>query len=272
MNRVSVCLPVYNGADFLDAALASVAAQNFPDIVVLASDNASTDGSLAILEHWRGLIRMDIAHLDENIPMQMHFNRLLDRVETEFYMLLCHDDMLASAEAIARAVTVMDTNPDVVAVYCDLSYVNEQGRDIALRCFGRSGLFSGQDAGVQSIMTARNMYGIPLLVRTSALGSSRYDHRFYYIMDVDLSWEISGDRLCWHIPERYISNRYRKGNATWSVINNSAQEYIILAEKHGVHLGWSGRLRLVARNFLVRQLKQAFRVYVWVTERVLSGK
>ncbi len=49
---VSVLLPVYNAAATLDEALHSLAAQTFRDYEVVAVDDGSDDGSLALLEAW----------------------------------------------------------------------------------------------------------------------------------------------------------------------------------------------------------------------------
>ena len=46
---ISVILPVYNGAAYLDAALASVQAQTYRPLEVIAVDDGSTDGSAAIV-------------------------------------------------------------------------------------------------------------------------------------------------------------------------------------------------------------------------------
>jgi glycosyltransferase involved in cell wall biosynthesis len=45
-------MPVRNGAPFLDAALASLAAQTFGDFEIVAVDNGSTDDTPAILAAW----------------------------------------------------------------------------------------------------------------------------------------------------------------------------------------------------------------------------
>jgi FkbM family methyltransferase len=47
---VSVVMPVFNGSRFLDRAFASLRAQTFADWELLAVDDASTDGSAAVLD------------------------------------------------------------------------------------------------------------------------------------------------------------------------------------------------------------------------------
>jgi len=50
--RVSVLLPVYNGARYLAGALRSVVAQSFPDWELLVVDDGSTDDSRAVAHSW----------------------------------------------------------------------------------------------------------------------------------------------------------------------------------------------------------------------------
>ncbi|MEM7489779.1 MAG: glycosyltransferase family 2 protein [Pseudomonadota bacterium] len=50
--RTVVLLATYNGADFLDEQIESIAAQTVPAIDVLASDDGSTDGTRERLETW----------------------------------------------------------------------------------------------------------------------------------------------------------------------------------------------------------------------------
>ena len=50
---VSVCIPTYNGAAFLEQTLASVAAQTFEEFEVLIVDDGSSDETIAIAERFQ---------------------------------------------------------------------------------------------------------------------------------------------------------------------------------------------------------------------------
>ena len=50
--KVSVVVPVFNTADFLDECLGSLVAQTLHDIEIICVDDGSTDGSAAILAGW----------------------------------------------------------------------------------------------------------------------------------------------------------------------------------------------------------------------------
>lgn len=261
MARLSICLPVYNGADYVEKALASIAAQTSTDYVVLASDNASTDRTGEILVRWASRIPMEIVTQPQTRPMQEHFDALLDRVETESYMLLCHDDFFCSPQAIAKALDTLDSRPEISAIYCDLAYVSENGRVLAHRRFARSGPIEADAIGRQCIRKARNMFGIPLAVRRDALGANRYDRQFRYVVDVDLSWTISKQAPAWHIPEVLIANRYSGANSTWALLGDAEREFLCLARKHGVQLSTADRARIKLTNWQVAQQKRLFGLY-----------
>jgi glycosyltransferase involved in cell wall biosynthesis len=47
---ISVCIPVYNGAAYLEDCLQSVIAQTYSNIEILLVDDGSTDDSISIIE------------------------------------------------------------------------------------------------------------------------------------------------------------------------------------------------------------------------------
>jgi len=259
--RFAVCIPVYNGAAFVARALESVADQSLTDVMVIVSDNASTDATPEILAEWSRRLTMRIIRRPRTLPMRDHFNALLDEVDTESYMLLCHDDYLASRDALAKAQAALDADAGISAVYCDLVYVNELGRSLAHRRFGREGRFRADDIGQRTLKTGRNCFGIPLAIRREALGTRRYDERFLYAMDVDLSWSLSRERPAFHIPEPLIANRYSGQNSTWSMLNSVRREYIDLATKYDRPPGRLARMKIGMTCFCVTQQKRVFSLY-----------
>ena len=262
MGRFAVCIPVYNGADFIGEALASIARQTLKDVEVIVSDNASTDATADIVQHWSGKMNMRVVRQATTLPMQQHFNAVLDMIDSEFYMLLCHDDYLAHPDALRLAHEVMMDNPGIGTVYCDLQYVNAKRRKIAGRSFRRAGEFDADETGLTTIRSTRNLFGIPLGIRHTALGALRYDPAFHYTMDVDLSWAIAKSSQVFHIAQPLIANRYGATNSTWSLLSAARDEFIALAAKYDVRMNRLDRIRLGMTNFKVTQQKRLFAAYL----------
>ena len=63
MPRVSVIVPNYNHARFLDERIGSVLAQTYRDFELILLDDLSTDESRAVLEKYRELIQSEAAEL-----------------------------------------------------------------------------------------------------------------------------------------------------------------------------------------------------------------
>ena len=52
MVKVSIIIPIYNVEKYIDECITSVAAQYYTDYEIIAVDDASTDGSAAILKEY----------------------------------------------------------------------------------------------------------------------------------------------------------------------------------------------------------------------------
>ena len=53
MIKISVIIPVYNVEKYLDKCISSVLKQNMTDFEIIICDDASTDGSLKIIENYK---------------------------------------------------------------------------------------------------------------------------------------------------------------------------------------------------------------------------
>lgn len=93
--KISVALPVYNGANFLREALDSVLAQTFGDFELVISDNCSSDETPEILEEYANRdTRIRVSRSDEFLPQADNVNRSVELCQTEWVKLFCHDDLM----------------------------------------------------------------------------------------------------------------------------------------------------------------------------------
>ena len=114
---ISVIVPVYNAAAFLDQCLESVVSQTYRNLEILVVDDGSTDGSAALCDHW--------AERDERIrvihqPNGGHSaarNAALDAMTGYLVTMVDSDDVL-HPEFVSTLLEVMSGNDADIAV-CD---------------------------------------------------------------------------------------------------------------------------------------------------------
>jgi glycosyltransferase involved in cell wall biosynthesis len=260
-SKVTIVMPVHNGERFIKDALSSIESQNFSDYTVFLSNNFSNDRTFELASDYAKRIPLTIVNHETKKTMIENFEYAFAQVSSEYFLFLCYDDYLNSPEALSVAVSVLDENPDISSVYCDLDYVNSKGVRLLRRKFKRAGRYSGDALGRASIKAARNMFGIPLLIRTSALERCHIDSRFTYVGDVDFSWQIAKLGPVYHIPRPLFANRFGEHNSTWPVLSQAATQFRLLAAKHGVTLSFSDRLKLVVKGWSLTQQKRIFGLY-----------
>jgi len=89
--RVSVTIVTYNSGRFIKRCLESVLAQKYPDKEIVVIDNASTDGTIDILEQFEDRVR--IVYNDENIGFAGAQNQAI-RSSTGAWVLTLNPDVL----------------------------------------------------------------------------------------------------------------------------------------------------------------------------------
>ena len=118
MPRVSVLIAVYNAAQFLGQAIASVLAQTYGDFELIAVDDFSSDDSLAILQSVADP-RIRIIKHNANLGASIARNDALAEARGEFIAILDADDVCAP-ERLERQVAFLDANPKVGLVGCGI--------------------------------------------------------------------------------------------------------------------------------------------------------
>jgi len=127
--RVSVCLPVYNGANYLAASIASVLAQTWEDLRLIVVDNCSTDETPDIVRSFADR-RLAYHRNPSNIGLPANFNRCLDLADGELVCIWHHDDVMLPTN-LERKVRALDDHPRVGFVHSNLWRVDADGRRLA---------------------------------------------------------------------------------------------------------------------------------------------
>ncbi len=127
VSRVSVVVPNYNHGAFLPERLESIFRQTYADFEVILLDDASTDGSLQLLQKYaaRPNVRLLINETNSGSPFHQ-WNRGVEQAQGEFVWIAESDDS-ARPEFLRKMVAVLDQHPSVGLAECDSRLVDASG-------------------------------------------------------------------------------------------------------------------------------------------------
>lgn len=93
MPSVTIGFPVYNAEEYIESALVSLTAQTHKDLIILISDNASTDKTPAIIKRWLKKDKRIVYHRQTtNIGPVANFQWVLHQAKTKWFLYGAHDD------------------------------------------------------------------------------------------------------------------------------------------------------------------------------------
>lgn len=212
---VSVVLPVYQGAQFLEASLRSVFAQSFRDFDVTVVDDGSMDGSGELAERVAAECRGDVPfRLVRNAVRQGlvgNWNRCVEQAGGA-YVLLFHQDDLLDPGMLGRSVAAFTRHPDLGLVYSAYSCMDDHDRP---RPPWSVSPFSGRIDGLRLIeaLIRENFICCPSVVvpRRVYAQVGAYDTRFAFSADLEMWMRIASRYDAFCCPETGV--RYRLHDA-----------------------------------------------------------
>lgn len=145
MSRVTVLVAAYNAQKYLRDCLDSLISQTIRDIQIVCIDDASTDSTTGILSVYaRADSRVTVLRCAVNSGQAVARNMGIEVADGDYITMVDADDRL-SADALEKAVKVLDANPETGSVLFSLVYFdNDSSRPYPMRT-GKS-VWSGQEA------------------------------------------------------------------------------------------------------------------------------
>ncbi|MFN3619250.1 glycosyltransferase family 2 protein [Sphingorhabdus sp.] len=126
--RVSMIVPVFNGAKYLGAALDSILTQDFGDFELICVDDGSNDTTPQILADYA---RRDsrIVHLsnESNLGLPATLNCGFAHARGQYHSWTSHDNVLRP-EMLSTLVQVLDADAAIGVAYAGYSVINSDGQ------------------------------------------------------------------------------------------------------------------------------------------------
>lgn len=115
--RLSIGLPVHNGAKYLEAALDALLGQSYRDFELIISDNASSDATSDIGRRYASQdSRVRYHRQPKNIGCSPNHNFVLEMARGELFKWASYDDLYAR-DLLASCVAQLDEDPEAVLAH-----------------------------------------------------------------------------------------------------------------------------------------------------------
>jgi len=138
MPEVSICIPTYDGARYLEPCLESAVRQSFTDMEILVVDDGSTDETLVIARRFAGKDRrVRLISNRGRLGLVGNWNRCLQYAVGEWVKFLFQDDVLTAdcVEKMWHSANAENGSGPNSLVVCERAFKIEEGVDQGLRHF-----------------------------------------------------------------------------------------------------------------------------------------
>jgi glycosyltransferase involved in cell wall biosynthesis len=113
--KVSIGMPVYNGATTVEVAIDALLAQSFRDFELIISDNASSDATEALCRQYAASdARVRYVRQSVNIGSARNFAFVLEQARAGWFMWAACDDV-RSPDFLDVNLSFLEAHPDFVA-------------------------------------------------------------------------------------------------------------------------------------------------------------
>ena len=126
--KVTVYIPSYNYARYLEKAVESIHSQIYSNWELIIIDDGSTDETIEIAQKLKALYPADTKVIRNDKPLGLFkcANIALKIARGEYFMRLDADDYLDESALLVMA-TYLNNNPDIALVYPNYTYVDQNG-------------------------------------------------------------------------------------------------------------------------------------------------
>jgi len=201
--KTAIVILNYNGEAHLRRFLPSVVAHNPDGVDIIVADNASTDNSLEVIRTEFPTVKLLV--LSENYGFAGGYNRALQQIESDIYVLL-NSDVEVTANWLEFVLAEMEVRPEISACQPKIKaaenrkyfeYAGAAGGFIDKNgypfCRGR--IFNHTERDIGQHNDEREVFwasGACLVIRSSAFHSvDGFDDRlFAHMEEIDLCWRL----------------------------------------------------------------------------------
>jgi glycosyltransferase involved in cell wall biosynthesis len=129
--KVSIIIPTYNRAKYLALAIESALDQDYCNLEVVVSDNASTDKTNEIIQKYLLNPKFRYFRNEKNLGMIGNWRKALYEYATgEWVLIISDDDYLIDNSYITKAIELIRLYKDIILIHANYFIEHEKSKNI----------------------------------------------------------------------------------------------------------------------------------------------
>ncbi len=126
MPLTSILIPTYNQAEYLAQAIQSALDQDYDDLEIIVSDDASSDATASLTQRLPSNPRVSIHRNSVNLGRVGNYRKCLyELAKGEWVLVLDGDDYLCDPSYVSKAMKVVSKEPGIELVFANAARLRE---------------------------------------------------------------------------------------------------------------------------------------------------
>ena len=265
---VSVIIPNYNHARFLDQRLQSVLDQTYRNIEVIILDDCSTDNSLEVIEKYRSDTRIvDVIVNEKNSGNTfLQWDKGIHLAQGELVWIAESDDY-CELNMLEELVKAISKHSKTVIAYTDMVSVNESGDPLTpWKDFPHSPIKKGEIAPTANYTLIRVTEKIKFTNRY--LTSRRFTKKYlaFYCAIKNASGTIFRKEPALNLSDKYITIKAAGDYMFWTEL--AQRGHIAVINRPLSYFRRHAQTVSYNRNIDGTNLKAEFEIYNWIRQQI----
>jgi len=174
---VSVIIAVYNGEKYIKEAVESILNQTYKDIELIVVDDGSTDRTKEILTNYP-----NIKYVYQDNRGEGAARNLGTSLAKGDYIAFLDGDDLYKKDKIEKQINMLELNPEIDVVYCDLEVVDEKLKYINI--LKSEGVYDKREDLLPMMLYRQVVQGpICMMIRKKCSDAVKWKENYTYIVD-----------------------------------------------------------------------------------------
>ena len=249
--KVSIITPSFNQGQFLEAAIQSVLGQTYSNIEYIVVDGGSKDQSAEVIKIYRSRLAWWVSEKDRGHADAL--NKGFAHATGEILAWLNSDDVYFP-NAVAEAVSVLHSHPEVGMVYGDAQLIDEAGKVVG-QFASRQTDYRRMLRGSVHIPQATTFFRADLWRQVGPL-----DLSLFFSFDYDLWVRLAKVSQLLYVPGNWAQFRIHEAGKT--IVNDDRCYPDMLRVQRREGGGWFSwlRLRMITRKLFYSWLPWKLRL------------